>query len=309
MVDDLLDVSRIISGKIHLNIEQVDLRDVIHRSLELTLPALQQRESMPSVTVPDGPVLVKGDPLRLAQVLCNLLQNAAKFTARDKHIGIELRVMGGRAQLSVADEGTGIPEALLPHVFERFVQGEQALQRASGGLGLGLPIAQSLIKLHGGLIRVESEVGKGSRFTVELPTIEAAASAATKDSAAPAREGRAMRLLVVDDNVDAADALAQYLGIEGHEVRIAGSAEEALDLLRHELPEAAILDIGLPGMDGYELARRLRADPRTQSIVLLALTGYGRDPDRQQALAAGFDDHFVKPVQLDALMLRLGQLL
>ncbi len=309
MVDDLLDVSRIISGKIHLNMEPLDLRDVIHRSLELTLPALQQREAMPWVSVPDRPVLVKGDPLRLAQVVCNLLQNAAKFTPRDRRIGIALEPAGGRALLSVSDEGMGIPEALLPHVFERFVQGEQALQRASGGLGLGLPIAQSLARLHGGLIRAESEVGKGSRFTVELPIIEEAASAIAPEAPASARATRAIRLLLVDDNLDAADALAQFLTLEGHEVRIAGSAEEALDLLRQDVPEAAILDIGLPGMNGYELAQSLRAEERTRAMVLLALTGYGRDPDRRQAMDAGFDDHFVKPVQLDALLRRLQQLL
>jgi signal transduction histidine kinase/ActR/RegA family two-component response regulator len=311
MVDDLLDVSRISAGKIELRRERVDLREVVGRALELSEPALRARDALPELTLPERPVWVSGDPVRLAQVLCNLITNAAKFSAPEQRIAIGLEATAATAFLRVSDEGVGIPASLLPHVFERFVQGEQALQRASGGLGLGLAIAKNLVELHGGTIEVASAgAGRGAVFTIALPSIgEPEAAAKPVPAAAPPAPLRRSRLLIVDDNDDAAQSLALVLGLEGHEVRTAGDAETALDLLADFVPEAAILDIGLPMMNGYELAAALRADPRTRSIVLIALTGYGRDPDRRRALEAGFDEHLVKPVEFDRLLGRLAALL
>ena len=311
MVDDLLDVSRIASGKVELRRERVDLRDVVARALELTHPALQGRSRAPEVDVGDTPLWVSGDPVRLAQVVCNLLTNAAKFSAPDQRIAVDLVRRGDVAELSVADGGVGIPADLLPHVFDRFVQGEQALQRASGGLGLGLAIAKNLVELHGGRIAAESAgAGCGACFTLTLPLLDAAAAAAlAPTSAPPLAASRRARILIVDDNEDAAQSLALMLRLEGNEVCCAADGQQALGVLDEFVPEAAVLDIGLPKMSGYELAAALRADPRTRSTALVALTGYGRAHDRQRALEAGFDEHLVKPVELDVLLTALHRLL
>ncbi|MEJ8822751.1 ATP-binding protein [Variovorax humicola] len=311
MVDDLLDISRITSGKVKLNAESVDVHDIVTRALELTMPVLEARSSLPLVVAPDSPILVRGDSTRLTQVLCNLLNNAAKFTAKDKSIRIQWSRTGADVSLTVADEGIGIPAALLPRIFDRFVQGEQALQRDSGGLGLGLAIARSLVELHGGQIRAESEgPGLGSVFALRLPAM---AGEVFTDGAASGRDSAAApvrppgRLLVVDDNADAAEVLALMLQLDGHEVRTAGSGPQALDLLKTFVPEAAILDIGLPGMNGYELAQTLRARPETRGMLLIALTGYGQESDRIRALAAGFDLHMAKPAQIEELRVALDQ--
>jgi CheY-like chemotaxis protein len=254
-------------------------------------------------------VQVQGDPLRLVQIVCNLLNNSAKFSSADAAIRVTLELEGDAAELTVADEGIGISAELLPRVFERFVQGEQALQRASGGLGLGLAIAQNLAQLHGGSITARSAgLGQGSAFTVRLPLAAQAQEDERRgdDAVEPARR---LRLLLVDDNRDAVDSLAACFEFEGHEVRTAGSAEEAIERLAQAPADGAVFDIGLPGMDGYALARHVRADPRTRMLALIALTGYGRAIDRQHALAAGFDDHFAKPAQPERMLERLQQLL
>jgi signal transduction histidine kinase/ActR/RegA family two-component response regulator len=312
LVDDLLDISRIVSGKIVLRPEPVDLRDVAAKAIELTQPALQPRARMPRLSLPDQPVPVLGDPLRLVQIVCNLLNNAAKFTQPTDGIALDLRMVGGQAELSVSDEGIGIAPELLPHVFERFVQGAQQLQRAAGGLGLGLAIAQSLAKLHGGLIEAQSAgAGQGSRFIVRLPLAGAAATEPEAPADAAAIGAPTLRLLLVDDNLDALDVLAEWFALEGHEVRKAGSAEEALQLLEAGPVDAGIFDIGLPGMSGHELARRVREREResgTRRMALIALTGYGQESDRRQALEAGFDAHFSKPADLGKLREALRQL-
>ena len=312
LVDDLLDISRIVSGKIVLRPEPVDLRDVAAKAIELTQPALQPRARMPRLGLPDQPVPVLGDPLRLVQIVCNLLNNAAKFTQPTDEIVLDLRMADGQAELSISDEGIGIAPELLPHVFDRFVQGAQQLQRAAGGLGLGLAIAQSLAKLHGGLIEAQSAgEGQGSRFIVRLPLAGAAATEAEAPADAAAIGAPTLRLLLVDDNLDALDVLAEWFALEGHDVRKAGSAEEALQLLEAGPVDAGIFDIGLPGMSGHELARRVREREResgTRRIALLALTGYGQESDRRQALEAGFDAHFSKPADLGKLREALRQL-
>ena len=309
MVDDLLDVSRIASGKIELRRERVDVRDVVTRALELSEPALQGRRP-PDVRVPEAPVWVSADPVRLTQVVCNLLNNAAKFSLPEQPIAVELQSTADEARLTVVDHGAGIAPALLPHVFERFVQGEQPLHRASGGLGLGLAIAKNLVELHGGTLAAESGgEGRGARFAVTLPLATAAAATGSKAPHRLQAHGRHARILVVDDNDDAAQSLALILRLEGNEVAVARDGHEALALLDEFVPEAAVLDIGLPKMSGYELAEALRADARTRSIALIALTGYGRGPDRERALDAGFDEHLVKPVELDALLTTLNRVL
>ena len=310
MVDDLLDVSRIASGKIELRHQRVDLCDVVARALELTQPALQGRSRPPEVRGADAPLWVSGDPVRLTQVVCNLLSNAAKFSAPEQRIVVELARRDDRAQLAVVDEGAGIPAELLPRVFDRFVQGEQALQRASGGLGLGLAIAKNLVELHGGEISADSAgPGRGARFSLTLPVLDGGAAAQPAAPARPAAHAHHARILIVDDNEDAAQSLALILRLEGNEVCTASDGEEALGLLDEFVPQAAVLDIGLPKMNGYELAVALRNDPRTRAIALVALTGYGRGPDRKRALDSGFDEHLVKPVELDALLTTLNRLL
>jgi signal transduction histidine kinase/ActR/RegA family two-component response regulator len=311
MVDDLLDVSRIASGKIELRRERVDLRDVIASALELTQPVLQARSTWPEIRADEKPVWVRGDRVRLTQIVCNLLTNAAKFSAADRPIVIELHAEGDRAELAVVDQGVGIAVELLPYVFERFVQGEQALQRASGGLGLGLAIAKNLVELHGGTIAAESGgLGRGARFSITLPRLDDAVAATVPSQPIPLEStARRGRILLVDDNDDAAQSLAIILRLEGNDVRTAHDGIEALRLIDEFVPEAAVLDIGLPIMSGYELAAALRADPRTRSIALVALTGYGRAPDRRKAFEAGFDEHLVKPVELDALLTTLNRLL
>ncbi len=310
LVDDLLDVSRIAAGKVELHKQAVDLRDVVEQALELARPAMAGRLAPPAVSVPDEPVWVNGDPVRLAQVVCNLLTNAAKFSDLGGRIDIDLRHGQGEARLVVVDEGVGIPSDLLAQIFERFVQGSQSLHRAKGGLGLGLAIVRNIVDLHDGSVTAESDgPGRGSRFTVVLPEGPAPAASAGGPAAPPAPTppaARLKRILVVDDNEDAAQAIAVLLQLEGHQVRTAGTARAALALLDEFIPDAGILDIGLPDMDGYELARALRADPRCARIRLIALTGYGRDPDHHLALQAGFDKHLVKPAEPEDVLAALA---
>ena len=309
LVDDLLDVSRIASGKIGLNLERVDLRHVVERALEQVAPALEHRTRRPDLAMPAAPVWVTGDPLRLAQIVANLLTNAAKYSKADARISIDLSVAGDAVRLVVADEGVGIKAELLARVFERFVQGEQALQRAEGGLGLGLAIARSLVQLHHGTIAAESDgPGRGSRFVVTLPRADGSAVAPAEAEPGTASVRRPARILLVDDNEDAVEAMAELLRMEGYDVVSAESAERALERVDGFVPDIALLDIGLPKMNGYDLARALRANPRLIGLHLIALTGYGRAPDRQRAFDAGFDEHFVKPAPLDELLKRLAAL-
>jgi len=312
LVDDLLDVSRIAAGKVELHREAIDLREVVGRALELARPALAGRFVPPVVSVPSEPVWVDGDPVRMAQVVCNLLTNAAKFSPPAGHIGIELRREQSQAILSVADDGDGIGRELLDHIFERFVQGDQSLQRARGGLGLGLAIVRNLVDLHGGTVTAASDgPGKGSRFTVTLPETAAPSPAAATHAPSAAKPvatpvSAPARVLVVDDNDDAAQAIAVLLELEGHTVRTAATARQALAMFDEFIPDVAFLDIGLPDLNGYELARAIRTDPRAASTRLIALTGYGREPDRELAAQAGFDRHLVKPAEIEDLLAALA---
>ena len=310
LVDDLLDVSRITRGKIELDCELADMNAVIARAMELTQPALERRTRPVELDLPSAPVYVSGDVVRLVQVIFNLLTNAAKFTPRDGRIALRLRDEGGHIVIAVEDSGNGIAADLLPRVFDLFVQGEQPLDRRAGGLGLGLAIVRTLVAMHGGTVSAESGgAAMGSTFTVTLPAAGGAPPALAEASVA-ASAGRGQgRILVVDDNIDAAESLVILLRLAGYEAIGAAEGHEALEACETFDPDLAILDIGLPGMDGYELARRIRGSPRWRDIRLVALTGYGQPRDRQRAFEASFNEHLVKPVPPERLLAVVQQLI
>jgi signal transduction histidine kinase len=310
LVEDLLDVSRITQGKVQLRREAVDMRTVVANAVELTRPLFETHAHPVELRLGERRAIVSGDAVRLTQVLCNLLVNAAKFTPRDGHVTLGLRAEGGFVEILVEDSGSGIAPQLLPRVFDLFVQGQQAMDRRAGGLGLGLTIVRMLVEMHGGTVAAASEgPGLGSSFIVRLPSSSEMIEPAAESEPAQPPEVSGGRILVVDDNADAASTLASLLQLVGYEVRCAGDGEAALALLDDYVPELALLDIGLPGIDGYQLARLLRADPRMAGARLVALTGYGRDNDRARALQARFDEHLVKPVMADRLLEVLKELL
>ena len=305
LVDDLLDVSRIARGKVELKRERVEMASVVAKAIETVSPLLEQRRHVLNVDVPRTGLTTDGDPVRLAQVVSNLLTNAAKYTESGGRISIGVRRDGDDVVLRVRDSGVGIPADLLPRLFDLFVQGTQSLDRSQGGLGIGLTIVRSLVSLHGGSVAAYSDgLGRGSEFEVRLPLAASDAVAVRPGHAdgavvLPAPAG--LTVLVVDDNADAAEMLAAALAIAGHQPRIAHDAPAALRLCQEFKPAVALLDIGLPVMDGYELGQRLRRIPGLERLRLIAVTGYGQESDRRQSRAAGFEHHLVKPVTLDVL--------
>ena len=302
LVDDLLDVSKITRGKIELRHEPVELADVVRKAIELADAGLQAHEHHLRVELPAEPVRWWADPVRLAQVLTNLLANAARYTPPGGDIRVTARVFGAEVEIAVADNGTGIAPELLPRIFDMFVQGHRSVDRAEGGLGLGLSLVKNLVALHGGTVRAASAGrGHGSEFTIRLPLT----ATEPARSATPLRGTTALpskRVLVVDDNLDAAEMLAELLRASGHEVAVAFDGPSALELLPRLRPEVAILDIGLPGMDGYELAGRIAAAVGAGACRLVAVTGYGQASDRARTRAAGFDEHLDKPVSRQGLL-------
>jgi PAS domain S-box-containing protein len=310
LVDDLLDVSRMTRGKISLERRSVELADAVAAGVELASPLLEQRMHRLSVRVPRG-LVVDGDLTRLGQVFANLLTNAAKYTPSGGNVTIVGEEVGTSARVSVRDDGMGIRPEILPRVFEMFVQERQARDRADGGLGLGLAIVRSLVTQHGGSVEARSEgPGRGSELVVEMPLSqgrEARAADRVSEPELPRPDG--WQVLVVDDNHDAAALLADALGAWGHVVRVAHDGPGALHALQAFTPDVAVLDIGLPVMDGYELARRIRADTALRGVRLLAVTGYGQAKDRADAAQAGFDAHLVKPVDLASLDAALSRLM
>ena len=297
LVDDLLDVSRVMRGKIELRRERVELASVIARAIETAQPLIDVQAHRLNVKLPEQSLPVDADPVRLAQVFGNLLTNAAKFTPADGAIGVTARVESGDALVTVSDNGPGIDADLMPHVFELFVQGEQTVAKEHGGLGIGLTLVKNLVEMHGGAVEAKSGgPGRGSSFTVRLSLLEAAeALADDRDGSEPHTTAAGARLLVVDDNRDAADTLAALLRLSGHDVRTAYDGPSALEAARAHRPALVFLDIGMPGMDGYEVARCLRAMPELNEIVLAALSGWAQEGDRRRSRAAGFDHHLVKP--------------
>jgi signal transduction histidine kinase/ActR/RegA family two-component response regulator len=300
-VDDLLDLSRITTGKLELHKECVDIASVVRDAVEASRPLIDSQGHELTVTLPPGQVLLDADPTRLAQVFLNLLTNAAKYSERGGRIQLSVERDGNEAVVSVRDTGIGIPAANLPHVFAVFVQVDTSSQRSQGGLGIGLSLVKEFVVLHGGRVEARSDgPGKGSEFVVRLPTTTAVAVEPTTAAAEGSRGPRG-RVLVVDDNRDAAESLAEILGILGHEVRTAHDGEAGVAVAAEFRPEVVLMDLGMPKVDGYEAARRIRAEPWGSEPVLVALTGWGADDDRWRTHDAGFDRHLVKPVALTAI--------
>jgi signal transduction histidine kinase/CheY-like chemotaxis protein len=306
LVDDLLDVSRITQGKIDMQKAHVEIGDIVTRALEIAAPLIAQKRHTLDVDIPLHGLAVHGDAMRLAQVVSNLLTNAAKYTEAIGRISVRAASEGREVVLTIRDTGIGISPDLLPYVFDLFVQERQPVDRSEGGLGLGLAIARSLVTLHGGTVSAHSDgKGRGSTFVVRLPmAVSSLAELTAVETAAVEPLPWAMpgaRILIVDDNEDAADMLVEALAAKGHQTRIAHDGPAALRVCAEFLPSFALLDIGLPGMDGYELAGHLRALDGMRHVVLVAVTGYGQAADRQRTQAAGFDYHLVKPIDLAAL--------
>jgi PAS domain S-box-containing protein len=303
LVDDLLDVSRISRGQINLQMEPVDMAAVVARAVEISRPLIDARKHSLELSLPEQAVRVKGDLIRLAQVLSNLLNNAAKYTPEGGCIALSVESTAGEAVLRVRDTGVGIASDMLSHIFEMFTQVQASLDRSEGGLGIGLSLVRSLVEMHDGTVAAHSEGhGHGSEFVVRLPRLpEAALPTAPEAEQARPREVPARDVLIVDNSQVAAESLALLLRLAGQEVRTAYDGPAALDLARARPPDVVLLDIGMPGMDGLEVARRLRQELRMKQPLLVALTGYGGEDDRRRSQEAGFDAHMVKPVDMRAL--------
>jgi len=302
LVDELLDVSRISQGRVTLKREQVDLERVITHGVETARPLIDSRKQKLAVALPGAPVWVSGDFVRLSQVVANLLNNAAKYTHEGGRIEISASANEGQAVIVVRDDGAGIDSHLLPHVFDLFVQGERSLDRSQGGLGIGLTLVRHLVELHQGRVEADSKgAGRGSEFKVRLPCIAAVGQPGAEPVAVVDAPAVGRRVLVVDDNVDAAESIAMFLRLEGHEVKVVIDGYQVISAATVFAPHAVLLDIGLPGLSGYEIARRLRQQPEHADTALIALTGYGQKDDRERAMAAGFDYHFIKPADPSAV--------
>jgi CheY-like chemotaxis protein len=304
LVDDLLDISRITRGRIQLRKERVELAAAVQSSLEECRPLIEAQSHELTVTLPTDPISLEADPTRLAQVISNLLNNAAKYTEKGGHIWLTAERQGNEAVVSVRDTGIGIAAEHLPRLFEMFSQAAPALERSQGGLGIGLALVRGLVELHGGRVEARSAgLGKGSEFIVRLPVVDGS----VRHEPQPPQEGdgvangRKRRILLVDDNRDAADSLAVLLRMMGHEARSAYDGVEAVQAAATFRPEVVLLDIGLPKMNGYEAARHIRQQPWGKGMALVALTGWGQEQDKRRALEAGFDHHLTKPVDPVAL--------
>jgi signal transduction histidine kinase len=312
LIDDLLDVSRIVQGKVVVKPEKLELAALVERSLEGSSLRIAAREQMLTVDLPAQAIELQGDTVRLAQVLSNLINNASKFSGPNTRIILSAVYERGEVMISVKDEGIGIDPAFLPHVFELFAQADQSLDRAQGGLGIGLTLVKHLVELHGGRVRAHSDgVGKGTEVTVALPAT--LSPAAGKDALHPSRAREPQRrldpprrILVVDDLAASAETLMTLLEMEGFEVKVAREGMAALAIAETFRPDVVLLDIGLPGMNGFEVAHRLRALPEARDALLIALTGYGEAESRSRSAQAGFDFHMVKPADLNLLLSMLA---
>jgi signal transduction histidine kinase/CheY-like chemotaxis protein len=311
IIDDLLDISRITRGQVNLQMQTVDLALVVNESLQQIRPLIESNQHHFAVSLAPGQMLVRGDPARLVQVTSNLLENAAKYTPPGGYLELKVTMDKDELCLTVGDNGSGIDPELMPDIFEIFTQGERTPDRHQGGLGLGLALVKSLVQLHGGRVTADSPgLGKGARFSVYLPATVQEGLPAPVAPAPPPPQGASLKLHLVDDNADAARMLASLLEMDDYEVVVSLEACTALHLVQTGpvMPDVFILDIGMPDMDGYALARKLRDDPRLQNARLIALTGYGQESDRASSAEAGFDHHLVKPVSYQQLKDVLSQI-
>jgi PAS domain S-box-containing protein len=297
LVDDLLDVSRVMRGKIELRKECVDLGVIVSRAVETAQPIIDQQRHELEISMPSEPLLVHADPVRLTQVLGNILTNAGKYSEANGHIQLSVARDADEAVLRVRDRGIGIALDMLPHIFDLFVQADHSTWRSQSGLGIGLSLVKSLVEMHAGTVEADSAgPGKGSQFTVRLPLLlETTHAPAVQDEPIALSPASGLRLLVVDDNRDAADSLALLLRLQGHDVRVAHDGASALEIASAHRPALIFLDLGMPGIDGYDVARRIRTTPGLEGTVLAALTGWGQQEDRHRTKGAGFDHHLVKP--------------
>ncbi len=308
LVDELLDVARISQGKIVLNRERVDLNAVLAMSVEAAQPMFDARRQVLAVGPSPVPVWLQGDSSRLAQVIGNLLHNASKFSDESGRIDLKLGVDGGQARLVVRDSGVGIDPLLMPNIFELFAQGNSSLDRSEGGLGVGLTLVRRLVELHGGTVRAKSDgAGQGAEFEVLLPCVSVVGDTVRVSSRATLPKAKGSRVLIVDDNPDAAESIALFLQLEGHDVKSVNDPTVALAAVPTFAPQVVLLDIGLPIIDGFEVARRMRAMRETRDALLIAVSGYGQAEDRRRSAAAGFDHHFLKPTDPRTLVEVIAQ--
>jgi PAS domain S-box-containing protein len=303
LVDDLLDVGRISSGKVALDLATVSVQAVLEHAAQDYASVLESHGHVLDLVLPDAPLWLRGDAARLHQVLLNLLDNAARYTPPGGTVRLTGEEEAGQAVIRVMDTGPGIPQALLPNIFDIFVQGERPLDRSVGGLGLGLAVVKHIVELHHGHVRAQSAgPGLGTHISLRLPLAPPPAqSIAPAAAAGKPPQAQQLRVLVVDDNLDSADSMAMLLSIDGYAVEQAYHGREALALFEKFQPDAVLLDIGLPEMNGYDVANRMRALPAGDKAVIIAMTGYGQSEDRRRSAAAGFTHHLVKPIPLDVL--------
>jgi len=308
LIDDLLDVARIKQGKLELKLDRIPLASAIEAAIEASLPAVQRADHTLRTQLTEEALFVDADQTRLAQIISNLLNNASKYTPNGGEIELSVRREGDSVAISVHDNGLGVPSDCLDDVFQMFNQVDQSLHRAQGGLGIGLALVRTLVEMHGGRVEVESAgLNRGSTFTVRLPLAPSEPAARSPFSERAPAAVQHDRILVVDDNTDAADLLALMLVQAGYETTAVVDGPTAIEAAQRLMPQIVILDIGLPGMSGYEVAERLRDDPRLSGTSLIALTGWGTPEDKRKAFAAGFDVHLTKPVAAEDLHAALGR--
>ena len=311
LVDDLLDVARITRGRINLSREPIELGTLVARAVEIVQPLIQERGHQFTTEIPDGTLRVNADPLRLTQALGNVLGNAAKYTERQGNISLSVRRQGTEIDIRVRDNGIGIPAEVLPRIFDLFTRLDRRSDHPHSGLGIGLALVRRLLQMHDGTISAHSEgTGRGSEFVIRLPMLPETTQSVNGREPATTADAPAVRrrILVADDNADALQTLATVLELSGHEVFSAANGSLALECAERHLPEVALLDIGMPLLDGYEVARRIRAQAWGKRITLVALTGWGQESDRRRSQEAGFDSHLVKPLDLGKLTQLLARL-
>ncbi len=313
LIDDLLDVARVSRGTFELKCERVRVQTVLDHALETSLPLIEAAGHSLTIDIAEPPLVLLGDLTRLAQVVSNLLDNAAKYTPPGGRITISARHVGDAALICVADSGQGIPADMLTRVFDLFTQIGRTTDRAQGGLGIGLSLVRNLVEMHGGRVWVESPgAGQGSTFSLRIPLLDDEDGRTREPASSPGLRAHAApgggRVLVVDDNIDAAETLAMLVDHDGHDTRTAYTGPEAVEAAREFRPEVVFLDLGLPGMDGYEVATVLRREPGFERTLIIAVTGWGSDEDRRRSELAGFDAHRTKPVEASAVRRVLARL-